>query len=129
MEKTEKLIERGRKILKDYDLTNPDDEKESSIKPVENNFTPTVNNELYLKPKKMKISKWLNILKEAKHSAGLKGIPYRWIDNRGKLKIHNIAFKDIERKKSEQEEADRLYLEYILPSAPSFPPLHPLKHS
>ena len=119
MEKTEKLIERGRKILKDYDLTIPDDEKDFCIELDVNNFTPTVNNELYLKPKKMKISKWLNILKATKYSSGLEGIPYRWIDNRGKIKIHNKAIEHIERKKLEQEEADRLYLLYTLPRVPS----------
>ena len=123
IEKTEKVLEIGRKLLKDYDLTVPYDEKESSIKPVENNFTPTVNNELYLKPKKMKISEWLNILKAAKYSSGLEGIPYRWIDNRGKLKIHHMAVVHIELNKLEEEEfqaaCDKLYLEIMLPTVPS----------
>ena len=57
--------------------------------------------------------------KSSKIFLGLEGIPYEWIENRGKLKIHRMAFEYIERKKSEQEEADRLYLLYTLPRVPS----------
>lgn len=127
MEKTEKVLEIARKLLKDYDLTIPDDEKESSIKPVENNFTPTVNNELYLKPKKMKISEWLNILKAAKYSSGLEGIPYRWIDNRGKIKIHNKAIERIEREKLREEQAHCLVVKMQLSTLPSPPSTLPSK--
>ena len=121
IEKTEKVLEIGRKLLKDYDLTFPDDEKESSIKPVENNFTPTVNNELYLKPKKMKISEWLKILKAAKYSSGLEGIPYRWIDNRGKIKIHRMAFVHIESEKLVEKQAHSLFVKIQLSTLPPVP--------
>lgn len=119
----ELLIENTKKKLKDYGLTFPDDEKESSIEPDENNFTPTVNSKLYLKPKNINPQKWDNTLHAIKCSLGLEGIPYRWIRNRGKLKIHRMAFVHIERKKKKEEELqavyDKLYLEIILPTVPS----------
>lgn len=126
----ELLIENTKKILKNYGSildSFPDDEKESSIEPDENNFTPTVNSKLYLKPKNINPQKWDNTLHAVKCSLGLEGIPYRWIRNRGKLKIHRMAFVHIERKKLEEEQAHSLVVKILLSSLPSPPSSLPSK--
>lgn len=125
----ELLIENTKKILKDYDLTFPDDEKESSIEPDENNFTPTVNSKLYLKPRNINPQKWYNTLHAVKKSLGLEGIPYRWIRNRGKLKIHRMAFVHIKRKKLEEKQAHSLFVKIQLSTLPPVPSYIPRKKS
>ena len=114
IEKTQKQIKKASKILKVIEqkneqiykvhglkIQNNDTEKYTEL--VVNNFRQNVSSKLYLKPKNVSSQKWFIILSAAKHSSGLKGIPYEWIENRGKLKIHRIAFQYTENKNKKKE--------------------------
>ena len=63
-----------------------------------------VLNILYLAPKNYPLYKWLIKLKIAKYFFNLEGVPYDWISNYGKLKIHHMAYylylKEYERNKN-----------------------------
>jgi hypothetical protein len=46
---------------------------------------------IIIKRKGKEVNKWLRCIKSAKHQYDLEGIPYDWISNDGKVKIHKKA--------------------------------------
>ena len=84
-----------------------------------------VSSKTYLKPKNLKLDNWLIRLKIAKYSFNLQGIPYDWIPNYGKHKIHIKALYSylcsVERKIEKQRLVNYYELEVLKP--PTTPPI------
>ena len=69
------------------------------------------------KIKQKEVSEWVRCIKDAKHHYDLAGIPYDWISNDGKVKIHKKAnvlyLKNYENKQKERQEIKEIYKEFF----------------
>lgn len=66
--------------------------------------------------KEREVSQWLIFIKTAKHHYDLAGIPYDWISNDGKVKIHKKA-RDLYLKKYEKKQKEILEIKKIYQKA------------
>lgn len=66
--------------------------------------------------KEKEVSQWLIFIKTAKHHYDLAGIPYDWISNDGKVKIHKKA-RDLYLKKYEKKQKEILEIKKIYQKA------------
>lgn len=66
--------------------------------------------------KEKEVSQWLIFIKTAKHHFDLAGIPYDWISNDGKVKIHKKA-RDLYLKKYEKKQKEILEIKKIYQKA------------
>lgn len=64
------------------------------------------------KIKQREVFEWSNCIKKAKHHYHLAGIPYKWISNDGKVKIHKKA-RDLYLEKYEKEQKERQEIKEI----------------